>query len=486
MKKLNELFKDCDSDVLIKGVKINSKEVVDGDLFVCTMGVTADRHDFIDDAISHGAAAIVVSHDVGDKKVPIVKVADTNKELPYICQRFYDFPDEKLTLIGVTGTDGKTSTATIIQTLIGKNNCGYIGTNGRSYGNFVGDNPNTTPDADKFYSYLNEFVEYGCSYASTEASSEAFFRGRLVTFKYDLSILTNITSEHLNIHGSFENYIDCKKQLFRQTKKDGFCILNKDDLHYNDVIDACNGKILTYGISKENDLQIVKFDIYPKKTDIIFNYEGEEFEVESPLLGDFNVYNLAAALLSCLALGFKLDDLLVNIKDIKVSGRLDVIDTDDNYFAMVDYAHTPNGITKLLNFVHTLNINRSIVVIGQAGERDYLKRPKVGEVVVKNSSYAIFTYEDPRSEDPRDICNDIVKNVKDYKNYEIVIDRSEAIQKAIDMAGENDIVLVLGKGNETYEKLKDKTIYFNDEEEVYKAIKERKDRENSQNENINM
>ena len=478
MKKLNELFDSTNSDVLIKGIKINSKEVVEGDLFVCTMGVTADRHDFIDDAIEHGAVAVVVSHDVDKKSVPIIKVEDTNKEFPYLCQKFYDFPDEKLSMIGVTGTDGKTSTATIIQTLIGSRECGYIGTNGRSYGNFVGDNPNTTPDADKFYSYLEEFVEYGCKYAATEASSEAFFRGRLVTFKYDLSILTNVTSEHLNIHGSFENYLDCKKQLFKQTKKDGFCVLNKDDEHYKEFIDACNGKILTYGMDEDNDLQIVKYNIDPKKTDIVFKYGDKEYNIESPLLGDFNVYNLAGGLLGCIALGFEIEELIKNIKNIKISGRLDVIETNDNYFAMVDYAHTPNGIQKLLNFVHTLDINRSIVVIGQAGERDYLKRPKVGEVVVKNSDYAIFTYEDPRSEDPRDICNDIVQTIKDdYHNYEIVIDRVEAIQKAIDMAEEKDIVLVLGKGNETYEKLKDKTIYFNDEEEVYKAIEKRKKRD---------
>ena len=474
MKKLNELY-DVDSDVEIKHIKINSKEVKDGDLFVCTKGVTADRHDFIDEAISNGASAVVVSRNVGEKSVPLVKVEDTNKELPYLCQRFFDYPDHKLKMIGITGTDGKTSTATIIQTLIGKDICGYVGTNGRSYGDFVGDNPNTTPDVHLFYEYLDEFVKGGCKYAATEASSEAFFRNRLVTFEYDLSILTNVTSEHLNIHGSFENYIDCKKQLFRQTKKDGFCVLNKDDEHYKEFIDCCNGKLLTYGKDKDNDLQIVEFKIHPKKTDITFKYKNKEFNVESPLLGDFNVYNLAGALLGCLALGFKLDDLLKNIKDIKINGRLDVIDTDDNYFAMVDYAHTPNGIAKLLNFVHTLDINRSIVVIGQAGERDYLKRPQVGEVVVKNSDYAIFTYEDPRSEDPMDICNDIVKTIKDdYDNYEIVVDRTEAIEKAINMAEENDMVLVLGKGNETYEKLKDKTIYYNDEEEVRKAIEKRR------------
>ena len=156
MKKLQELYPETIENVEIKGISINSKEIEKGDLFVCTMGATADRHDFIDEAISNGASAIVVSKDVGEKSVPIIKVEDTNKELPYLCQRFYDYPDQKLKMIGVTGTDGKTSTTTIIQTLIGKDLCGYIGTNGRSYGDFNGDNPNTTPDAQNMYMYLNE------------------------------------------------------------------------------------------------------------------------------------------------------------------------------------------------------------------------------------------------------------------------------------------------------------------------------------------
>ena len=222
MKKLNELYPGVGTDILIKGIKINSKEVVAGDLFVCTMGVTRDRHDFIDEAIKNGASAIIVSKDIKDKSVPIIKVPDTNRELPYLCQKFYDYPDNKMKMIGVTGTDGKTSVTTIIQTLIGSDICGYIGTNGRSCAGFTGDNPNTTPDAQNLYLYLDEFVKYGCKYTAMEASSEAFFRGRLQAMEYDVSAITNITSEHLNIHGSFENYLDSKLQLFRQTKKDGF------------------------------------------------------------------------------------------------------------------------------------------------------------------------------------------------------------------------------------------------------------------------
>ena len=474
MKKLNELY-DVDSNIEVTGVSINSKEIKKGEIFVCTMGVTADRHDFIDEAISNGASAIVVSKDVEEKDVPIIRVEDTNKELPYLCQRFYNYPDHKLKMIGVTGTDGKTSTTTIIQTLIGKDLCGYIGTNGRSYGNFYGDNPNTTPDAQNLYKYLDEFVENNCQYASVETSSEAFFRGRLQAMEFDISAITNITSEHLNIHGTFENYLESKLMLFKQTKKDGYTILNKDDPYYDKAREVCRASnILTYGKDIDNTLQIVDFKLYPNHTDITFKYEGKEIKIDSPLMGDFNVYNLACAILCTIAAGFTLDEILDRIKDIKISGRLELLDTNTPYYVMVDYAHTPNGITKLLEFVHTLNINRSIVVIGQAGERDYLKRPKVGNVVVENATYAIFTSEDPRSEDPADICNDIISELKDtHDNYEIVLDRREAIQKAVDMAEENDMVLILGKGSETYEKLKDETIYFSDLEEAYKAVEEK-------------
>ena len=476
MRKLKELYPEVNEDIDINSIKINSKEIEKGDLFVCTKGVTADRHDFIDEAIASGASAIVVSKDVEEKSVPIVKVEDTNKELPYLCQRFYDYPDNKLTMIGVTGTDGKTSTTTIIQTLIGDDKCGYIGTNGRSCRGHVGDNPNTTPDAQNLYMYLNEFVEYGCTYAAIETSSEAFFRGRLQAMSFDVSAYTNITSEHLNIHGSFENYLDSKLNLFRQTKKDGYSILNHDDPYFEKVKEACVAKVLTYGKDEDNDLQIKSFKVYPDHTDIVFKYNNEEININSPLLGDFNVYNLACALLCCISLGFKPDEILPRLKDVNISGRLDLLKTNTPYYVMVDYAHTPNGIAKLLNFVHTLDINRSIVVIGQAGERDYLKRPKVGNVVVENATYAIFTEEDPRSEDPMKVCEDIISELKEtHDNYEIVVDRREAIEKAINMVQENDMVLILGKGNETYMKLKNETIYFNDEEEAYNAVKKRED-----------
>ena len=473
MKKLNEII-DCSYDTMIKGIKINSKEIEIGDLFVCTMGITADRHDFIDDAINRGASAIIVSKDVDEDRVPVVKVDDTNKILPVLCKKFYDNPDEKLKLISVGGTDGKTSTATIIQALIGDDLCGYIGTNGRSCAKYRKDVNNTTPDSDKLYMYFDEFVKAGCEYVAMETSSEAFFRHRLDTLQFKAGVITNITSEHLNIHGSFENYLECKCKQFTQVDADGFAILNKDDKYYNDVKASCNSNILTYGFDKDCDLCILSYEDHPNCTNITFKYNNKEYNITSPLLGIFNVYNLAAALLTVVSLGIDIDNALSKISGINISGRLDVLENiGQNFTVMVDYAHTPNGIKNLLDFVNKLDINKSIVVIGQAGERDYLKRPIVGKTVCDNADYAIFCYEDPRSEDPAKIIDMMVADISDKSKYEVVIDRSEAIKRAIDIAEENDIVLILGKGNETYEKLKDGTIYFNDEEEAMKHLKNR-------------
>lgn len=475
MKKLSELYPVyTGEEVEIKDIKINSKEIEKGDLFICTMGVTRDRHDFIDDAIKKGASAIVVSKDVEERSVPIIKVDDTNKELPKLCRRFFDHPEEKLKLISVGGTDGKTTTATIIQALLTDEVCGYIGTNGRRCKSFDKETNNTTPDSDKLYKYFDEFLKSGCTTVAMETSSEAFFRNRLDGIYYDYGVITNITSEHLNIHGSFENYLECKCQQFRQIKKDGVSILNKDDKYYEEVKKVINGKIKTYGSSKDCDLYIKAYKVFPNRTEITYVYENEEHFIKSPLLGEFNVYNLAAGILVALSNGISFDVIKQRITNIKVSGRLEMLPRmGQNFDVMIDYAHTPNGIENLLKFVHTLNIKRSIVVIGQAGERDYLKRPVVGKVVCDNASYAIFCYEDPRSEDPKDIIDMMVRDVHDSSKYEIVIDRSKAIKRAIEIASENDIVLILGKGNETYEKLKDEVIYFNDKEEALKHLKER-------------
>ena len=472
MKKLKELI-DTKFDVNVKGIKINSKEIEPGDMFVCIKGVKTDRHDFIDEAINNGASCIVGEKDI-DCSIPYIKVKNANFLLPELCRKFYDFSKLHLKIIGVTGTDGKTTTATSIQYLIGKDKCGYIGTNGISCEKFTHDSPNSTPDPTLLYKYFKEFYEAGCEYVVMEASSEGFLRGRLDDLYFQAGGYTNITWEHINVHGSFDNYVKCKLKCASQTN--GKFIVNRDD-PYHDKFEEKALNSLSYGVSPDCDLYIKDYTITSRYTNVTFVYLGLEYTFMSPLLGKFNVYNLACAMLICLSLGFDMETLIENTMNIDVSGRLEMINLGQPFQVMVDYAHTPNGIKSILDFVRVLNVNKAIVVIGSAGERDYKKRPLMGKTVIENADYAIFTYEDPRSEDPKDIISQMVSEIDDKNKYEIVIDRSMAIKKAIEIANANDIVLVLGKGNETYEKLKNETIYFNDIEECKKWITNRLEHE---------
>ena len=469
MKKLNELI-DCKYDILIKDIKTNSMNVKNGDLFVCINTGTMDRHAFIDDAIKNGASAIIANKNL-NKSIPVIKVDDVNKTFSEIVPKFYNYPLNNLELIGVTGTDGKTTVSTIISTLI---DSGYIGTNGIKCGDYYEKTSNTTPSLEKLYSIFNYCVENKIKSLAMEVSSEAIKYERVRGIKFDCSILTNITKEHLNTHKTLENYIACKCELFENTKKEGFCILNKDDIHYNEVLNKCNGQVLTYGIGEDNDLQISNVNLLSDKTLFTIKYKNKSYDIISPLLAMFNVYNLSSALLALFSLGYDINTILNKIKYLKVSGRLQEVNEGQNFKVFVDYAHTPNGISELLKFVNSIKHNKTIVVFSEPGERDKSKRPDKGYNVITNCDYAIITSQDPRGEDPYDIANDLTTLVKDYKNYEIIIDRREAIKKAIDMAKKDDIVLIIGKGSENYQIIKDKVIEFCDIDEVTKYLKSKK------------
>ena len=257
MKKLNELI-NCDYDVEINGIKTNSSQVKKGDLFICTDYGTMDRHLFIDDAIKNGASAIIVKKDVENKLLPIIKVDNPNEVFIDIINKFYDYPTKKLNMIGVTGTDGKTTVATIIYQLI--KDCAYIGTNGIFYSDYKEKSPNTTPPLDKTYPLFIDMINKNIKTVSMEASSEGILYDRIKGINFDCAIMTNITKEHLNHHGTLENYINCKCELFRNTY--GPWILNKEDEHYLEVARNCKGKIYTYGKNIDNDLYFKDVELY--------------------------------------------------------------------------------------------------------------------------------------------------------------------------------------------------------------------------------
>ena len=460
MKKLSELY-DIPDNREIKGIKINSKEVESGDIFVCTMGVTADRHDFIDEAINNGASAIIVSKDISPKSVPVIKVKDTNQELRDLCAKFYDYPYKKAYMIGVTGTNGKTTVAEIIYQLLG-NNTAYIGTNGRKYKDKHFSMRNTTPDVDRLYKYFNEFLNNGCTTICMEASSEAFYRHRLDDIKYDIAILTNVTKDHLNIHKTLENYVNCKKELFKQVKDNGFSILNSNDLYYNEFKAIAKGNIATYGYKEDDTLMIKEYDLKRNETIITFKYQNSDYKVISPLLGSFNVENLAAVILTLLCKGFSFSEIIPRIKNIKqIEGRMEIMPFTNDYTVILDYAHTADALDNILTFLNTIKEGRIITVTGSAGGREKEKRPFMGKVVLEKSDYVIFTMDDPRYEDPNQIIDDLIGESK-KTNYERIIDRKEAIYKALALAKPKDIILIAGKGRDDYMAIEDKYLPYND------------------------
>ncbi len=460
MKRLSELY-DINDDRLIKGIKINSKEVEPGDIFVCTMGVTADRHDFIDEAIKNGASAIVVSRDVENKSVPVIKVDDTNLELRKLSAKFYDYPCNYLYMIGVTGTNGKTTVAEIIYQLLG-GSCAYIGTNGKKYKGKKESIRNTCPDVDRLYKYFREFIDNGCNTVCMEASSEAFYRHRLDDIKYDIGIVTNITEDHLNIHKTIENYVDCKCQLVRQVKDEGYSILNSSDKYFDKFKREANGKIVSYGYKDSDTLKIENYTLRRDKTIITFKYNNKTYEVISPLLGSFNVDNLSSAILCLLCKGISFDEIIKRVSKIKqIEGRMEIMPFVSKYTVILDYAHTTDALDNILTFLDMVKDARIITVTGSAGGRESDKRPGMGKVVLEKSDYVIFTMDDPRYEDPNKIIDDLVSG-SDKTNYERIIDRKKAIYKALDMAEDKDIVLIAGKGRDDYMAIDDKYLPYCD------------------------
>ncbi len=465
MKKLIDLYPNCGyKDVLVKDIKINSKEVEEGDLFVCIKGVTVDRHDYIKDAIKNGAVVLITDRDILED-IPYIKVANTNLELPKLARKFYGYPDKSLELIGVTGTNGKTTVASIIQDLMGNDICGYLGTSGIICHNFNEYIRNTTPDTDILYKYFQKFVISGCKYVSMEASSEAFYFHRLDNIKFKVGIITNITEDHLNTHKTLKNYISCKEMLVKKVKDNGYSILNVDDIHYEEVVKYAKGTILTYGKNNAT-LEIVKCKYYSDKTIIKLKYHNKLYKVISPLLGEFNVYNLCAVILALLALNYNIDYIIKRIPLInRPLGRVEFLKFSEDYQIVLDYAHTPDAFSNLYKLLKNLKPKRIITVTGSAGGREIEKRGPMGKIILENSDHVIFTTDDPRFESVENIIKDLVSK-SNKSNYEIIIDRKMAINKALSIAKKGDIILIAGKGRDNYMAIKDKYIPYNDYEVI--------------------
>ena len=440
-------------------IKINSKEINEGDTFIAIKELNGDGHKYVMDAIKRGASTVIVED--GDYSVNTIKVKNTKKYLEeYLENNYYD-KIKQLKLIGITGTNGKTTTSYLIYQALNKLNfkCAYIGTIG-FYTDEIKQLKNTTPNLYELYNMLLECVNKGYTYVVMEVSSQGISMGRVNTLIFDYVVFTNLTQDHLDYHHTMIDYVMEKQKLFKMTDN-SFAIINSDD-KYKDYF-MLDNKNITYGkISSD----YVISDIKSSLTGTTFNLNNEIYKTK--LIGEYNVYNLVIVIILLKLLN--VDNINKVIEELTTPpGRMDIIRYNDNNI-VVDYAHTPDAVEKIIKEVSKIEHNRIITLVGCGGNRDKTKRPIMGDIATKYSDYVIFTSDNPRFEKPKKILKDITCKL-DKNNYKIIVNRKKAIKKAIQMLEKNDILLLLGKGHEEYQVIKDKKLPFSDKKIVLNYIR---------------
>ena len=463
MHKLNDIFDN--QKYKIKDIKTDSREVEKGDIFVAIHGFNVDHSDYIEDAIKNGAAAVVTDIDY-ETNIPCIKVDNVEKSLSEICKKVYDY-DNDLNLIGITGTDGKTTTATIIKSLLDSFfNTAYIGTNGIEYKEYKIKTENTTPKKENLYKIFSNLKQKSCENIVMEVSSEALLHNRVDSFLFKYAIFTNITEDHLNVHKTIDAYINSKLKLLNYLNDDGIIIINNDDKECRKIKDD-NHKIYTYGKSSDSDFRICDINYIEKITIFTILYKDRKYKIKSPYPFEYNIYNLTAAFIVCYLEKLNIRKTIKSIKKLKpIMGRCEYLDFNQNYKIILDYAHTENGIRNLIENVKR-NKQRIIVVTGSAGGREKEKRSKIGKYLLNNVDLVIFTMDDPRNESVDDIINQMIGEEKNT-NYIRIHNREKAIFYAFDIAKENDYVLIIGKGRDNYMAIGDERIDYCDYDVIYK------------------
>lgn len=449
-------------------IKTDSRKVKDGDIFVALRGIVGDGHKFIPKAIENGASKIVAEEGSYDITYEIVN--DTREFLNEYLKENYNKYLEEMHIIGITGTNGKTTSAYLIYDALNNlgKKCCYIGTVGYFLDKKVSDLPNTTPEVTEIYDMLINAYDNGYRYAVIEASSEGLLHRRLENVPFEYAIFTNLTQDHLNIHGTMENYAKCKKKLFNQIKPDGKAIINFDDQNKNIFMLDYN-KNITYGFTG-GDYKIIDYQMSILGSMFTFINDGVKQNIKVPLIGKYNIYNVLVCIVILHELGILYKDISeVLLKASCPSGRMDMVEYKNNRI-IVDYAHTPDAIQNIISTVKEVCDGHIYVVFGCTGDRDRTKRPIMTDIVTSTCDMSIITCDDVHNEDPNRIVDDMLKGIKNT-NYKVELDRKKAIQMGIDMLEVNDALLILGKGHEEVMIVKDnKRIPFNDKKTVLEYL----------------
>lgn len=448
-------------------LKTNSRKVEKGDTFIAIRNVNRDGHDYIEEAIKNGAIKIICEEGSYSVETEIVK--DTRAYLNEYLYTHYYSEIKEMNLIGVTGTNGKTTTCFLIYQMLKKlgKNPAYIGTIGFYYQDTKKELNNTTPDTDLLYEMLLEAKNAGCDTVVMEVSSHALDKNRIYGLSFDEVGFTNLTQDHLDYHETMGNYCEAKKKLFTLTRNNKIAVINSDDDYAKNFILPENENI-TLSIDNGNVI-ITNMDFSHTNTKIKFTYEDKEYTTSINMVGRYNIYNFLTAVFLVYKLGFSLEEIL-NITDTlnAPAGRMESIAYKTNNI-FIDYAHTPDAVINVLKSAEEYKKGKVITIIGCGGDRDRKKRPIMGRAAEENSDYVIFTNDNPRTEDEQQIMNDIIKGIN-KSNHEIIFDRKEAIKKGISLLKENDILMILGKGHEDYQIIGKEKQHFSDKEIVLEII----------------
>ncbi len=463
------------ADVVIGKVTNNSQKVDAGDVFVCIRGGTVDGHTYAQAARDAGAAVIVCDHDLGLPNQLVVD--DTRRAYALMCAAYFGHPADRLKIIGVTGTNGKTSTCVMIKSLLEAHGCktGLIGTIHNMVGEEILPAKNTTPDAYELHSLFALMEKSGCEYAVMEVSSHAIDQDRVFGLHFAACVFTNLTQDHLDYHKTMENYLAAKKKIFGRCDR---AIVNRDDAYCDEIVDGCECPVITYAVGR-NDTDYTAKNLRQRADGVDFEMVGDSVigRVRLKVPGVFSVYNAMAAGTCVLALGFPFASVVAAMSClVSPKGRAEVVPTDENFTVIIDYAHTPDGLQSILKTLRATTRGRLVTLFGCGGDRDKTKRPQMGQIAVDYSDAVIVTSDNPRTEEPGEIIKDILAGMQNTKTpYTVVENRSKAIEHAVLNARENDVILLAGKGHETYQILGHQTVHLDEREVVAAALQKRRE-----------
>ena len=468
-----EILQKGKTEIEFKGMEYDSRKIKDGDIFVALEGSISDGHKYIKQAIENGAKGVLVSKKVEPEfPVEYILVKDLRKNLGKIASNFYGYPQKKLKIIGITGTNGKTTSTYLLESILGKEKVARIGTVEYKIGDEVIEAPNTTPESLDIVKMCKKAVEKGLEYLVMEVSSHALSLGRVDMLEFDVASFTNLTLDHLDYHENMDNYFQAKRKLFTMLKDSKKSSINIDDIYGDRLYKEFGG--YSYSLTKSADLtgEIVEF--HSDGQFVRLNLMGEMFEEKLAILGRYNLYNVLGVIGIALQLGIGKNIILEKLKDIKgAPGRFELVNCGQDYIVVVDYAHTGDALENILKSINELKKGRVITVFGCGGDRDATKRPIMGEIAQRLSDIAILTSDNPRTENPHLIIEDVKKGMNG-DHYLVEEDREQAIVKAIEIAQKNDIILIAGKGHEPYQILGRKKIHFDDREIARREIVKRK------------